>query len=187
MKLVFINDGVYKYASGAPSATGGAERQQWLLARALAAARWQVAVGVTDEIAAGGRCNINGVNFIGIGHGYGHVFSAWYRFFVSERPDWCYWRGADYALGPAVEIAKLAKAKTIFSLAFDTDVRPRDALSRRTYCWPLYAWGLLRCERIFVQHGNQLANLPARYLFKAKIVPSIANTIPTAKCHFNRP
>jgi hypothetical protein len=61
--------------------------QQWLLARALAAARWQVASGVTDEIAAERRCNIDGVDFIGIGHGYGHVFSAWYRFFVSERPD----------------------------------------------------------------------------------------------------
>jgi len=187
MKLVFINDGVYKYASGAPSATGGAERQQWLLARALAAARWQVAVGVTDEIATERRCNIDGVDFIGIGHGYGHVFSAWYRFFVSERPDWCYWRGADYVLGPAVEIAKLADVRTIFSTAFDTDVYPVRALSRRSSWWPLYAWGLSRCDKILLQHSSQLANLPSRYLPKAKIVPSIASVISPTKSHFDRP
>ena len=35
MKIVFLNDLIYAYAIGAPSAVGGAERQQWLLARAL--------------------------------------------------------------------------------------------------------------------------------------------------------
>ena len=34
MKLAFLNDGIYAYASGLPCAVGGAERQQLLLARA---------------------------------------------------------------------------------------------------------------------------------------------------------
>ena len=50
MKLAFINDHIYKYASGAPSAVGGAERQQWLLARGLVAAGWSVSVAVSEEI-----------------------------------------------------------------------------------------------------------------------------------------
>ena len=186
MKLAFINDSIYKYAAGDPSAVGGAERQQWLLARALVAARWSVTVAVTDELPVGARSVIDGVNFVGIGHGHGHVSSAWYRFFRAERPDWCYWRGADYALGPAIEIAKLTKVNTIFSTAFDTDVHPRLALSRRSYCWPLYAWALLRCEKIFVQHAGQLSELPQQYRSKANIVPSIASLVPAVKSHFNR-
>lgn len=186
MKLAFINDSIYKYAAGDPSAVGGAERQQWLLARALAAAKWSVTVAVTDELPIAARAVIDGVNFVGIGHGYGHVFSAWDRFFRAERPDWCYWRGADYVLGPAVAIAKLAKVKTIFSTAFDTDVWPRRALSRRAYCWPLYAWALLRCEKIFVQHIGQLSELPTQYRPRTSIVPSIA-TLPLAvKSHYDR-
>jgi len=90
MKLAFINDSIYKYASGAPSAVGGAERQQWLLARALVAAGWSVAVAVSEELKFGTRTVIDGVNFVGIGRGHGHVFSAWHRFFVAEHPDWCY-------------------------------------------------------------------------------------------------
>jgi len=186
MKLVFINDCIYKYAAGVPSAVGGAERQQWLLARALAAAKWSVAVGVAEELPVGSRSVIDGVSFVGIGRGHGHVFSAWYHFFRAERPDWCYWRGAGHVLGPAVEIAKLAKVNTIFATAFDTDVRPHRALSRRRYCWPLYAWGLLRCEKIFVQHARQLSLLPTQFRSKANIVPSIAGVISTAKSHFKR-
>src|SRR5258705_13813082 len=115
MKLVFINDSVYKYATRAPSAVGGAERQQWLLARALVRAGWSVVVGVSEELAIGTRVSIDGVNFVGIGRGYGHVISAWWRFLVSEQPDWCYWRGADFILGAAVEMAKLARVGTVFS------------------------------------------------------------------------
>jgi glycosyltransferase involved in cell wall biosynthesis len=188
MKLAFINDSIYKYAAALPSAVGGAERQQWLLARALAAAQRSIVVGVTHELRAGNRVTIDGVDFIGIGHEHQHVFSSWHRFFLQERPQWCYWRGADHALGPAVEIAKISKVKTIFSAAFDTDVWPWRALSRRSYCWPFYAWGLFRCEKIFVQHDKQLSDLPAQYRKKANVVPSIAGIVPTAtaKSHYVR-
>ena len=186
MKLVFINDQIYKYASRASSAVGGAERQQWLLARALVRAGWSVTVGVSEELAIRTRISIDGVNFVGIGHGHGHVFSAWWRFLVSERPDWCYWRGADFTLGLAVEMARLARVRTIFSTAFDSDVHPRYALSRRAYLWPLYAWGLSHTEKIFVQHSGQLAELPAQWRSKASIVSSIAGAATAAKPHSAR-
>ena len=107
MKLVFINDNIYTYASDAPSAVGGAERQQWLLARALVAAGWSVTVAVSEGLEAGTRTAIDGVEFAGIGLGRGHILSAWYRFLSAENPGWCYWRGAYHLLGPAVELAKL--------------------------------------------------------------------------------
>jgi glycosyltransferase involved in cell wall biosynthesis len=186
MKLAFINDSIYKYAAQVPSAVGGAERQQWLLARALAVAQWSIVVGVTHELRVGARMTIEGVQFIGIGRKHRHIFSAWHRFFLDERPHWCYWRGADHALGPAVELAKLANVKTIFATAFDTDVWPRRALSRRPYCWPLYAWGLFRCDKIFVQHDKQLSDLPVQHRYKGHIIPSIAGVVSTQKSHFVR-
>ena len=47
MKIVYVNDVVYAYATGDPSANGGAERYGWHLTRALANAGWSVTVGVT--------------------------------------------------------------------------------------------------------------------------------------------
>src|SRR2546428_604106 len=105
MKIAFVNDIIYGYASGA-SVVGGAERQQWLLARALAATGWAVTVGVCEALEAGERRAIDGVEFLGIGRN--HIHRLWYRFLVSERPDWWYWRCAHHLWGSAVEVAKLA-------------------------------------------------------------------------------
>jgi glycosyltransferase involved in cell wall biosynthesis len=185
MKIVFMNDGIYAYASGAPWAVGGTERDQWLLSRALAAAGWSVTVGIRGGMKAGERGIINEVEFVGIGQG--QAFLAWHRFLSSERPDWLYWEGASHLWGPVVEIAKRAGACTIFSAAFDTDVQPRQALShhRRRRWWPLYAWGLLRTDRIFVQHGGQLSALAPRWRSKAYILPKVC-TPEVAKLHSER-
>src|SRR5438874_7816551 len=111
MKIVLMNDVVYTYASGMPSIVGGAERQQWLLARALAATGWAVTVGVRQAINTGECKAIDGVEFVGIGQD--QIFLAWYRFLLSERPDWWYWRCADHLWGSAVAIAKLVRVRTI--------------------------------------------------------------------------
>ena len=39
MKIAFVEDGIYAYASRSPLAVGGAERAQWLLARTLGCSR----------------------------------------------------------------------------------------------------------------------------------------------------
>jgi glycosyltransferase involved in cell wall biosynthesis len=181
---VFVNDGIYAYASGAPSAVGGAERQQWLLARALARNGWSVTMGVREGVEAGKRIAIDGLEFLGIGRGY--VLSAWHRFLVAEHPDWWYWRGADHLWGPAVEIAKLAGVRTIFAAAFDRDVQPNRALARRRRWWPLYALGLWRADRIMVQHRGQLSELTPRCRSKAHVVPSIAGMNVPVKPHSGR-
>ena len=67
MKIAFITEGIYEYASGSPRANGGAERDQWLLARALAAAGWSAIVGVRGEMKPGERKVIDGVEYVGIG------------------------------------------------------------------------------------------------------------------------
>ena len=183
MKLAFLNDGIYTYASDSPGAVGGAERQQLLLARALVTAGWSVTVGVREAMKPGERRMIEGVKFIGLDQV--QILPAWYRFLSSERPDWWYWRCAYHLWGAAVEVASLAGVRTIFSAALDRDVHPRHALFWRPRWWPLYAWGLLRTDRIFVQHRGQLSGLPKRWQSKAYIVPSIAGEA-TVKPHCER-
>lgn len=69
MKIAFVNDCIYEYAIRAPWAHGGAERQQWLIARALAAAGWSVTVGVREAVKVKERIVTDGVEFVGIGQG----------------------------------------------------------------------------------------------------------------------
>lgn len=171
MKIVFVNDLIYAYAMGAPSAVGGAERQQWLLASALAAAGWQVAVGVRQSLKCKQQVRIEGVEFVGIGQG--PFLWAWYRFLMSEQPDWWYWRCASHLLGLAVIVAKLANVRMIFAAGFDSDVDFRHALFQRPRWWPLYALGLAWTNKIFVQNDKQLMSMPRWWRTKARKVPSI--------------
>jgi hypothetical protein len=92
MKILFVADGIHAYASGAQQAVGGAERQQWYLARALAESGWKVVVGLRDTLQPGDRCAHAGVEFVGMQRG--QMVWAWRRFLDAERPDWCYWRAA---------------------------------------------------------------------------------------------
>jgi glycosyltransferase involved in cell wall biosynthesis len=133
---------------------------------------------------AGERTTIDGVEFVGLDHG--QILLSWYRFLSSERPDWWYWRCAYHLWGAAVEVARLAGVRTIFSTALDRDVYPRHALFWRPRWWPLYAWGLSRTDRIFVQHQGQLSALPKRWQSKAYIVPSIAGEAAIVKSHCER-
>jgi glycosyltransferase involved in cell wall biosynthesis len=184
MRIALVDDTVYGYASGAPSATGGAERYTWLLVRALVARGWSAKVGVRAALRPGERVQIDGVEFVGIGQG--HILIALYRFLAAERPDWCHWAGAGHLLGPAVAIAKLTGTRTVFSAQFDLDVHPRRALSRRHRLWPLYATGLFGCDRIFLQHGGQYEELPSLWKPKACVIPGVVS-LPTAwKAHAER-
>jgi len=171
MKIAFLSDGAYAYASGRSDAVGGAERDQWLLARALAEAGWSATVGVRDYLQLGERKVIDGVEYVGIGRN--QILLAWDRFLTSQQPDWLFWECAYHLWGPLVEIAKLHRIKTIFHAAFDTDFMPRKALSFRRQLWPLYAWGLSRTDRIFVQHEGQLSGLHPRWRRKAYVLPKI--------------
>jgi glycosyltransferase involved in cell wall biosynthesis len=171
MKISFINDGAYAYASTSPLAVGGSERDQWLLGASLATFGWSVTVGVRNGLEPGTRKNINGVHFVGLDRG--QVLIAWYRFLASERPDWWYWESASHLWGPAVEIAKIIGIRTIFALGLDREVEPRNALVRRQRWWPLYAWGLSRTDRIFAQHRGQLSKLPPQLQPKSFILPKV--------------
>ena len=193
VKILFFNfsNGVHAYASGDPRAVGGAERQQWYLARSLALAGWEVIVGVLGESNAAGGDIIDNVRFVRLPAYRGLLaplkrIVALYRLLRCEAPDWLYWRCASYLFGPVVAIAKLANVKIVFAAAFDTDVQPRRALTERRAMWPLYAWGLSRCERIFVQHNGQLHALPAKLQSKAAIVRSIIDLPQDVNRHVER-
>jgi len=180
MKIAFLNDLIYSYATRLSSAVGGAERQQWLLARALAEAGWKVVVAVRSELELDKRVVLNGVEFVGVGRQ--RVLPAWFRFFRSERPDWLYWRCASHLLGPVAALGKLARVRTIFAACLDRDVEIRRALFRRRW-WPLYGFGLLLTDRIFVQSQKQFLGLPVRLRAKADVVPSMTPESPIVKAH----
>ncbi len=184
MKVVFLNDRIYGYALSDASTVGGSERQQWFLARALASSGWSVCVGIRQGLPLGERRTISGVEFEGINQG--QCLVDCYRFLSSERPDWLYWRGSSHLFGPLVQIAHLVGAQTIFAAAFDTDVWPRVALTARQRWWPLYAWGLFRTERLFVQHGKQLDDLSSWWKPKAQVIRSITQAQPVVRSHAGR-
>jgi glycosyltransferase involved in cell wall biosynthesis len=173
VKVLHVNDVVYAYAQGDPSANGGAERYQWLLARAMARSGWSVTVGVRRGLERGKRQSLEGVEFVGIGQG--HILPAWFKLLLKERPDWWFWQCADHWFGVAVELARVCNVGMIFSVMIDHDVHPHQALSRRPSLWPLYAWGLRRTNRIFVQHGGQLGQLDPSLQSKASLLPGIVS------------
>lgn len=189
MKIVFLNDMIYDYAFQSKRstwATGGAERQQWLLARALAAAGWAVTIGVRrSPLRPGETASVDGVRFVGIGRE--HIFRAWYRFFRSEQPDWWFWQCASHLFGFGVALAHVAGVKAIFGVGFDRDVRVRRALHHRRRWWPVYAFGLSQAECIALQHGGQRSDLPDRWSRKAYVVPNIAFESGTVLPHAERP
>jgi glycosyltransferase involved in cell wall biosynthesis len=184
MKFVHMNDVVFGYASGDPTVNGGAERYQWLLARAMAHAGWSVVVGVGKGLRENERRIIDGVEFVKIGDG--NFLRAWYRFLKAERPDWWFWQCADHRLGLAVEIAKLTNVRLMFSAMIDLDVIPHRALARRPRLWPLYAWGLKRSDKIVVQHHGQLTQLSSDLRAKASILPGIVRQTIEVRPHMAR-
>ena len=175
MKIVLANNIVHRYAANDSRAAGGAERLQWMLARALAQAGWSVAVGVRERLAPGQEEVIEGVRFVGMEPAEtGKAFlGSWSRFLEAEKPDWYYWQGADPLFGAVLLAAKRKGVRGIFSAAFDRDVRPRIALTRKQHLWPLYALGLRGVERIFVQHTGQLSDLNKRLRKKATVIPGV--------------
>jgi glycosyltransferase involved in cell wall biosynthesis len=179
MKFLFDNPIILAYATGQPHAVGGAERQQWLLARALARKGHEVVVySRMAPVADGGAKEriIDGVVFKQIMTS--GPLLAWPRMLARERPDWWYWRCSDYYLGILVPLAHAYGVKVAFACAFDTDCLPQLALTRRRYLWPLYGLGLWTADRILVQHEGQRRLLPGKMQPKAFWVPSIAGVNP---------
>ena len=174
MKIVYVNDILYGYATGDPSAKGGAERYGWHLMRALASAGWSVTVGVQSALRKEEERIIDGVRFLGIGRSV-HFLLDWYRFLKHERPDWCFWQCAGHLWGPAAEIARWLGVRTAFSTMYDLDVQPRKALTRRKNWWLLYKWGLQRSNLIFIQHYGQGDYLPLRWQQRAFLLPGIVS------------
>jgi len=185
VKIIFFNDVIYDYALNAPGATGGAERYAWLLLRALAADGWSVTVGVRKVVPAGENVMLDGVRFLGLDCRQ-HVLRVWHNVLRTERPDWWLWQCADHWWGPAVEVAKLSGVRTIFSAMHDMDFRLRQALSLHPRLWPMYAWGLIRSDKIFVQHGQQLDELIPTWRTKASILPGVVTPASEALAHSER-
>lgn len=171
MKLLIENHEILWSATGDARAIGGAERQQWLLARALARRGHEVIVASFSDRPEAPR-TIDGVRFVEISPRTPVV--AWPRLLLRERPDWVYRRCADFYLGLVAPLARISGSRVAYACAFDTDCAPERALARRRYLWPLYALGLSMADRILIQHEGQRELLPDALRGKAALVPSVA-------------
>lgn len=185
MKIVYVNDVVYKYAVGDPTANGGAERYGWYLMRALAQAGWSATVGVRFALREGETQVIDGVRFRGMTRRT-HFLVDWYALLKAERPDWCFWQCADHLWGPAAEVAHQLGVRTAFSTMHDLDVQVRYALRSRTYLWFLYRWGLQRSNLIFIQHYGQRDYLPVNLQHKTHLLPGIVSLPESVTPHVQR-
>lgn len=174
MKIAFVSEGIYEYAKGVSDAVGGTERDQWLFSQALVRRGWDAVVGVARTLKPGRRESIDGVDYVGLSEAP-QILLAWRRFFLEERPDWLFWEGASHLLGPVTQLAAMTGTRTVFHAAFDTDVSPRRALFHRRHWWPLYAWGLCKVDKIFVQHVGQLNALRSGLRNKATVLHKVCN------------
>jgi glycosyltransferase involved in cell wall biosynthesis len=171
MKFVIQNHNIYPFASGSQIITGGAERQQWLLARALVKHGHDVVVySLARDVKK--MQKIEGVTFKWMSP-LSPIF-AWPRIACVEKADWWYWRGQDYYLGYLGLITRLSSTRLLFACAFDTDCVPSQALTRRKYLCIFYALGLFLSTRIFVQHMGQFNLLSPWLQKKATLVPSFS-------------
>lgn len=179
---------MYDYAFQAESqawVTGGAERQQWMLARALASTGWDVTVGVRrSPLRPGESRSAEGVRFVGIGQG--HVLRAWNDFFRAQRPDWWFWQCASHLFGFGVALARASGSRAIFGVGIDGDVHVRTALGHRQRWWPAYALGLAWADAIALQHEGQRTGLPQRWSRKALVVPNIVTAAESVVPHVKR-
>lgn len=185
MKIVYVNDVVYKYAVGDPSANGGAERYGWYLMRALAQAGWSVTVGVRFALREGELQVIDGVRFRGMTR-RAHFLLDWQALLKAEQPDWCFWQCADHLWGPAAEVARQFGIRTAFSTMHDLDAQVRHSLRSRPYLWPLYQWGLQRSNLIFIQHYGQRDSLPVNLQHKTYLLPGIVSLPESVTPHVQR-
>lgn len=171
MKIVMAGRGPYDYAMNAAKGWGGAEKQQWLLARELVERGHEVVITVLTNEPDTIQPEIDGVRFV-TRPNTNLVREIWHVF-QEEKPDWYYWRSAQAFFGPTVLLAHMAGVRTIYSCAFDMDCIPHKALTRRKKLWYLYKLGLDRTNRIFVQHKNQMQLLTNGYRGKASQVNNI--------------
>ena len=179
MKILFTNANIIKYAQRNKPVVGGSERQQWLIAQALAKRNHEsIIYTFSDNGNQKDAFEINGVLFR-----FTDIKSPifrWIRMLALEKPDWWYWRGATYYLPVIVLISHLFNVRVVFASSLDWDCIPKNALYRKAFLWPLYGFGLYLVDKIIVQHENQYETLPSRLKKKAKVIKSIQGKLPAA-------
>ena len=177
MKIAFYNssDGVYRLATGTLLTSGGAIKQQWLLAKILVSKGYEVIFYTPTHNSEGLIREIEGIRFIQTPLATTNLSLR--RLFREEKPNWLYWRTNSMHLGPCFLLAKTVGISTVYACASDKDCDPKHALnpfSYRKYFWPFYLWGLKLADRILVQHSGQLNLLGPKYASRTRIVNNIA-------------
>jgi glycosyltransferase involved in cell wall biosynthesis len=162
---------VVSYALGQSDAIGGAERQKWLLACALARRGHEVVI-CCRAAAPRPEQKRNGVRIKWITPL--SPLLAWPKILWTERPDWWYWFGRDFYLGWIGLLCRVYPTKLAFGVASDADFPAQRAPLRRKYMWPAYALGVWLAHRILILHPGQMNLLPPGLRQRARYAPSLA-------------
>jgi glycosyltransferase involved in cell wall biosynthesis len=157
MKYAIASYGAYLFAIKSPRVSGGNDKQEWLLAKSLAARGHEVILLVpsSEPLVAD---NIDGVRMVRYPDKRPTLMYGLWKL-RQEKPDWFHVMGASPNLWISAVTAHLWGIPCAYALSHDLGCSPRKALTRRRYLWPLYAMGLRAVDRILAQHVHQIALL----------------------------
>jgi glycosyltransferase involved in cell wall biosynthesis len=163
---------------------GGAELQQTLLAKALAARGYNVSMVVADYGQPDGAVWHGIKTYKAYRPNAGipvlrFIHPRWTRVWAAmrrARADIYYASCAGALLGQVVLFARLHGAKVIFRIASNTDCDPATVLIRYWRDKRLYRYGLERADLVLAQTPEQQHALLKNFRRDSRVVPSLTDT-----------
>jgi glycosyltransferase involved in cell wall biosynthesis len=179
MKYAFASYLAYLFAIKSPQVSGGNAKQEWLLAKSLAARGHEVILLVPSDkpLAAD---SIDGVRIVAYPEKRPMLLYALLKL-RQENADWFHTMGASPNLWISVVLPRLFGISSAYALSHDLGCTPRKALARRKYLWPLYALGLRAVDVILAQHTGQIDLLDPVNRDKAFLMNNIIEELPVQK------
>lgn len=177
MKYAIASYGAYQFAIRSSNVSGGNDKQEWLLAKALAARGHEVILLVpsSNPLVAD---SIDGVRLVRYPDKRPTLLYGLWKL-RQEKPDWFHVMGASPNLWISAFSSHLWGFSCAYALSHDMGCNPRTALNRNRYLWPLYAMGLRAVDRILAQHVHQIGLLAPDQRSKAFHMNNIVEGIDT--------
>jgi glycosyltransferase involved in cell wall biosynthesis len=179
MKYAIASYGAYQFAIKSKAVSGGNDKQEWLLAKSLAACNHEVILLVPQSTPLVAD-NIDGVRLVRCPTQRPTLLYVLWTL-RKEKPDWFHVMGATPNLWICAVAAHLFGIKCAYAISHDRGHNPRTALMYRPYLWPLYAMGLRAVDRILAQHPQQADLMAPKYRQKTFVVNNVVEPLPTVK------
>jgi glycosyltransferase involved in cell wall biosynthesis len=176
MKYAIASYGAYLFATKSSNISGGNDKQEWLLAKSLAARGHEVILLVPSSKPLAADV-IDGVRMVRYPDKRPTLLYALWKL-RQEKPDWFHVMGASPNLWISAVSSHLSGFSCAYALSHDMACDPHTALNRNRYLWRLYAMGLRSVDRILAQHVHQINLLAPDKRGKAYHMNNIIEEIP---------